>query len=374
MLIAKRTPAYAQDLPEARLRALGCHIYAGGFSIGVRLAGFRLMGHLEEWPFGVETAKKNLGVKVWQGLDTWDRAVEKHAGRIDWLYGNPPCASWSVAGYKQHSEEKSAKRWHKDDRTKCTERLFALVPRIEPTVFSWECVAAVMRNGREFVDTRAEEMTELGYRVYLVLFDAWDTGLPQRRTRFFFVASKVRLKFEQPAIEAPTVRSVIEGFEDDPGDGLKAPTYIEDILKRMKPNVTRQLYREYDELWERRGKEPPRNPKTGNRMGRPAYLQVRIGYDKPAARTITGGPAYFHPVENRPLTFREQAGLCGWPRGWDWRPAGSLHKQYQEVGKAVTPPAAEWLARIVRAGLERGAEATPRVVLKNYLTGRGSAV
>ena len=179
--------------------ALGYHIYAGGFSLGVRRAGFQLVGHLEDWNFGVETSKKNLGIPVWTPDSQWDEPLGKYHS-VPLLYGNPPCASWSQAGQKILDTEKNKDRWKHDSRTDCTRKLFSLVEKIEPKILIWECVAAAMKNGLEFVNEQADYMRSLGYEVHLTLFNAMDLDVPQTRKRFFFVASKYRFEIEKPAV------------------------------------------------------------------------------------------------------------------------------------------------------------------------------
>lgn len=76
--------------------ALGVHIFAGGFTCGVRAAGFRILGHLEDTPYGVESARRNFpGLDVRVGEGDWREA--EFAGRVDFLYSNPPCFSASTA-------------------------------------------------------------------------------------------------------------------------------------------------------------------------------------------------------------------------------------------------------------------------------------
>ncbi len=352
----------ARKVEDGRPTALGVHIYAGGFTIGVQRAGFRVLGHLEEWPFGVETSKKNLGVRVFQGLDTWDDAVRRFAGKVDWLYGNPPCASWSVAGRKVADKERNVDRWAKDGRTDCTRRLFALIPRVNPTVFTWESVAAAKKNGAVFVDERSEEAMKLGFRVYHVLFDGYDCGLPQHRRRFFFVASKVRIPFERPSMKHTTVREALAKVKD-PGDAIDTRDYAVKILKRMPKGVAGSLHHYFNKMWKGRTGDVPRN-KHGQVKGRPGFLHKRVPWDGPAP-TVTGGYHLYHPDENRVLSPTEQKVLCGYPLSYEF--AGSISAQYAQIGKAVLPPSAEWLARCVMAGIEAGEKVSPKVVQRNYL-------
>lgn len=357
---------------DTRPTALGVHIYAGGFTLGVQKAGFRVLAHLEEWPFGVETVKNNLHLPVYQGLDSWDDAVAKYAGKVRWLYGNPPCAAWSTAGHRPVKQDVGSvtdvDRWQKDARVDCTRRLFALVPRIRPEVFTWESVAAATRAGAPFVEECTKEMVAQGFRVYQVLFDGHDTGLPQHRRRFFFVASKWRIRWEKGNKAGLTPRDAWAKLGDPgPGANLVNPLYV-NLLKRMKKNKMTKLRHFFD-------RENPdesklkRNPKTGNVIGRPGYLQIRVGLDE-VGPTIVGNTNYMHPLEPRYLTVKEQAALCGWPKDYKFAGKG-LAVQYQQIARAVLPPAAKWLADNVMRGLEAAEPSKPGLTRVDFLHGEG---
>ena len=159
-----------------------------------------MLAHLEEGPFGVETAKKNMpDLGVLYPESNWGPVTDYARDQFDLLYGNPPCASWSQAGVKvRDKEDRNEARWSKDGRTDCTVRLFALLEKLRPKIFLWESVAAAMKNGAAFVQQRVEQVNKLGYHAWLITFNGADCGLPQRRKRFFFLASKVKVDVEGP--------------------------------------------------------------------------------------------------------------------------------------------------------------------------------
>lgn len=349
----------ARPEDDGRPTALGCHIYAGGFSLGIREAGFRLLGHLEEGPFGADTSRRNLGIPVWEDPRLWRGIARRHRG-CSWLYGNPPCSSWSQAGVKIDTS-KNVRRWAQEPATDCTRRLFSLIKYAEPTVFTWESVAAAMVNGREFVDERCEEVVSLGYRVYRVLIDGAYCGLPQHRRRFFFVASKVKIPFHRPSMQPLTVREAWTDMED-PGEKSRPPDCVRDILRGMPKGVKGSLTKWWMRDWLGREDEMPRNPRTGLVLGRPGFLNTRVGWDQ-IAPTITGGSNYYHPDEPRALTVLEQQLLCGYPIDYEF--VGP--SKFGQVGKAVLPPPARWLALQVKVGLSLGVTASPGVTDRDFL-------
>lgn len=356
---------------KARVRksftALGCHIYAGGFSIGVRDAGFRLLGHLEESEFGAETSRNNLGVPVWVGQENWGPVIEQHAGKVDWLYGNPPCSSWSSAGVKFGAVE--LERWKSHPLTKCTERLFGLVPQLRPKIFTWESVATAASRGRAFVEASSREMVAQGYNVHHVLVNAYDCGVPQIRKRFFFVASRVQLDFKAPDVTRITPRQawkVITPRQAAASPAATLPAVYLDVLRDMPKNERKKLLHHY---LEQRGLKRSDIKSGGEKVkGRPGFLLWRLSYDEPAP-VVVGSAMLCHPKELRHISVIETQLLCGYPR--DYVFAGSRTKQYLQIAKAVMPPVAKWLGKQVHRGLEAGvAVKVPAVTEHNFINGR----
>ncbi len=72
--------------------ALGVHIFAGGFTVGVMDAGFKVLAHLEDSAYGVSTAVHNFpGLDVRIGRENWQET--EFVNKVDLLYANPPCFS-----------------------------------------------------------------------------------------------------------------------------------------------------------------------------------------------------------------------------------------------------------------------------------------
>lgn len=375
------------------MRALGAHVYAGGHTVGVLQAGFAVTHHLEEGNFGAETSRRNLGVEVRVGVENWhpgDFGPGGREGHVDWVYTNPPCAAWSAGGYKVRkctciAGEEGAPfpdahlldcalmregppppdaRWRTDARVDCCRRCFDLVDPVQPLVFSWECVARAAQ-AADFQRDRVRFCWERGYDVHALLFDGADAGLASRRRRFFFVASRVALEFEAPSVGARTPRQVWEGL--DPGPVVPLGKNEQRVIEAMPPGRG-QLSKSFTSLIAKveNGYRP------GQKMaGRPSFMHRRLAWDEPSF-TVAGGQHLYHPEEPRSLTVAEQAALLGYPRGYEF--VGRPTAQYAQIGKAVTPPAAKWLADNVMRGLVRGEPTDPlrrRSTMWDFLKGAG---
>jgi DNA (cytosine-5)-methyltransferase 1 len=343
-------------MTREKLTALGAHVYAGGFTVGVRRAGFRVLAHLEEWEFGVETARRNLGVEVRVGPGSWH--PEEFRG-ADLVYCNPPCASWSEAGRKVIAKERNTARWSHDGRTKCTELCFELVAAVRPKVFIWESVAAATVNGAGFVEGRIALCHDLGYDVHGLLFNGADCGLPQTRRRFFFVASRVRFDPRPPPLVEEAARRGV-----DPCALWRTPRQVirqelgrrvgeyERVLKTYDRIVDEArpgepLHKAYMRL--HRGRPPV--SERGQRADCPGFMHQKVDPDRHAP-TVTGSAHLYHWGEHRTLSVDEMKVICGYPANYEF--VGRLGDRYAQIAKAVLPPPAEWLARQVRAAIEAG--------------------
>ena len=321
--------------------ALGMHIYAGGFTLGVQAAGFKTLAHLEEWNFGVKTSRDNLMIEVRTPVSNW--RPEEFAGKVDLLYCNPPCAIFSVAGVSP-IKERNVEKWKHDGRTNCTNLCFEMIGVIRPKMFIWECVAAAFTKGREFIEIKVKEVAKLGYRSHVVLFNGRDCGLPQSRKRMFFVAST--LEFDPVLPKRSTYLTPKDVWSNLPkGHELDCPEMNKrDIapLKWCHKNQSRSIRGG----WEAQNEVVMVN---GKAKGRPPFVCQSVLLDKPAG-TITGGDVYYHPTELRKLSVIEQQLLCGYPVDYEFK--GRLGEKYQQIGKAVTPPAGEWIARQCKKAIE----------------------
>ena len=343
------------------MNALGVYIFAGGFSIGMRAAGFKVLGHLEDGPFGVDTVKQNMpDIKVHTDPGAWPFTAYREQS-IDVIFCNPPCAPWSGAAVKPARNRHVidlADSYRHDPRVSCVYNAFDVLRYLRPPIWAWESVQGAFTRGRELCDDLAEEATELGYSVSYVLLNGVHLGVPQERRRFFFIAHRVAIDWEYPRIETPvTVRQAWQAaglirrnshadfrhhesskdlklMDDVPQGGGLRMQWEAKMLKKVGP----------EETW-------PRN-KLGAVIGRPAFTNRRLAYDRPS-KTIMGGTHLVHPTEDRWISVKEAQFLCSYPVDYEFSP-DAPEACYPEIGKAVLPIVGEWLGRNLWRALERG--------------------
>lgn len=320
--------------------AVGAYIFAGGFTVGVKRAGFEVVGHLEDGDYGVETSQRNHpGLEVWRRPEEWPNG---HG--IDFVYSNPPCAPWSAAGLK--GRDFSSGYDPRDPRVSCFQRAFGLLERLRPRVLAIESVTQAYTRGRPMLDAMSREAEGLGYATTFALHDAYDCGLPQRRRRVFAVFHDVEMLWERPAPgDGPrTVREALAGLVDEPREVGKLTPSLARGLHLVKPG---------EKLRAVFGRAFPGTPL-------PSFLRQRLHWDRPSPTHLGAqGTVLYHPDEDREISVREAQVLCGYPASYEFV-ASTIVKKHAQVAQAVTPPAGAWIAATVRRSVE--ANSRPRTL------------
>jgi DNA (cytosine-5)-methyltransferase 1 len=168
----------------------------GGSSLGYRMAGFKVVWANEFIPAARETYLANFPDTVVDGRDIRTvtgaeilTATGLAAGELDILDGSPPCASFSMAGKRQHHWGKVKKY---SETTQRTDDLFfeyiRLLRELRPRRFIAENVSGLVKGvGKGFFLEIFAGLKAAGYRVESRLLDAQWLGVPQARQRIFFV-------------------------------------------------------------------------------------------------------------------------------------------------------------------------------------------
>lgn len=291
----------------------------GGTTQGVKDAGFRVLGGVEIDDLAVKTFRANhKRVKVWH-KDVTELTPEellKHhrlkPGQLDLLIGCPPCQAFSSMRRLNGSKrvrDKAAK-----------DLVFEYLKFVEglmPKVVMLENVPHLIDDYR--FNEVLQRLRELGYEGQPEVFNAASYGVPQRRRRMVFIASRV---------------GPIEYAE---GTGRKQKTVRQAIGKLPKPGQSRDALHNLPE-----SRSPKvadiiaRIPKNGGSrlsLGKKDQLKChkkcdgfkdvygRMSWDT-LSPTITSGcvnPSkgrFLHPEQNRTITLREAALLQTFPKGY----------------------------------------------------------
>lgn len=156
---------------------------AGGMDVGFAKAGFDIVWANEILKDACATYEANhAGIMRCGDIRDYLDDVEELKD-IDVVFGGPPCQGFSVAG----------KMDPHDERSKLIFSFFDVVERVKPRAFVLENVKALARLGKwqPVRDAMFQKAWDLGYDyVDLIVLNATEYGVPQKRERMFFVGIK----------------------------------------------------------------------------------------------------------------------------------------------------------------------------------------
>jgi len=240
------SPYNLKDVYDAsareKFKVISTFAGGGGSSTDYRLAGGKVLcinefveearkTYAENYP---ETLILSDDIKELTGKDLMD-AVGVSEGEVDILDGSPPCSAFSMAGIVSHKSGGkhsdgwgSTKNYSDGKKVENIEDLFfeflRVAKDIQPKVIVAENVAGLtMGEAKEYYNKIQNTFEEIGYDVSSKLLNSVNFGVPQTRTRVFFigvredVTSKVGLTFMNIASIFPEgnkdIISLEEAFE-----------------------------------------------------------------------------------------------------------------------------------------------------------------
>jgi site-specific DNA-cytosine methylase len=352
------------------LTAMGVYVFAGGFSLGVEKAGFKVCGHLEGDNFGVKVATQRWPVCVLPPAH-WLKGVADTmlaSGSVpDLIHMNPPCSAYAKNGLRGGLS---------DPIMKCVEMCVDFGLRMQPKAFVWELVPGIYDRDPQYLHNYAKRCAEHGYEVHAFLTNSALHGAPQARPRFHFVASKYKIDWQ----------GTYDG-EDDDHKGWKPIQWA--IDKVAEAEKTRKLKNHMDSIGQTQLEKivkycPPGTylsqlpdyvyienyKKRGGRAWQPGdsppgVSRLRAMPDKPSP-VIIGGMSTAHPSVDRFMTARECATVMGFPLDFEF--SSSRTMPYKEIGKGLCVENARFVALAIAQAIERGepADPTPRFISTDW--------
>jgi len=243
---------------------------------------------------------------------------------------------------------------------------------LDPETIWFENVPGIVRS--EAANSLRKGLSVLGYNFDEPLrLSATDLGVPQKRIRSIFVASKSTeilgrvdsLRSNLTGENPPTVRMAFSGLEPiGPGEGC-----MTDPLHRGRNHAARTM---------ERLRAIPKD--GGSRSALPTELQLachrklpansfpdvygRMSWDSPAPTLTTGCTdvtrgRFAHPEEDRAITLREAARLQTFPDTYRFN--GSRTEIARLIGNAVPYEMARQIFSHLFAGASNAENATPKI-------------
>lgn len=315
-----------------KFNAVGMHIYAGGFSLGMQ-KHFDVKCHLEELDLGTETFRQNCPeIPVYLGKPN-DWPLDK-LRNVDVLFCNPPCNSWSACSATVFH---GGDNWRTDARTNFSKTCFKTFVRLRPHIFVWESVTRAYTLGRELVDGFIKVANGEGYDTTILLIDLAKIGGSQQRRRFLFVAHDVQVDFRHQPAAGPTPRELLKD--------IKPTTYPQLFLS---PDVARlaQCTKVGHGLRETFDKLVPVEKRQlkvcGSRTviaGRPSFMRVKLDPDAVCPTLTSFG--LLHWDEPRMLAPNEFSLLMGYPKTYQF--AGPPETHVAQIAKGVSPVVGDFM-------------------------------
>ncbi len=355
---------------------------AGGFSLGIEQAGFDVLVAVENDPIHAATYTFNFPLTKVLCADaaTLTAEVIKQAahqaytshnpqaqqswnGRIDLIFGGPPCQGFSIIG----------KRLVNDERNSLVFHFYRLVTALNPRYFVMENVPGIaVGKHQKWLKQLKTQFKKAGYKVQADILNAADFGVPQKRRRLFLIGSQEEgvtlVSLPKPQSKLVTVGEAIADLPDlDNFPELKTTDEVllnsEQLPLQQKSSLYAQMLRgevsgdniSYKRLWnpqlltssmqtqhsenciDRFAATHPNQREQISHLRRLDInglchtLRAGTGHERGSYTS----PRPIHPIQPRVISVREAARLHSFP---DWfRFHQTKWHGFRQVGNAVPP-------------------------------------
>jgi DNA (cytosine-5)-methyltransferase 1 len=366
--------------PKAIDLFCGC----GGISSGLERSGFEILAGIDIEKVFLQSYELNFphAVTILQDLALAEptevmEQIGIKRGKLDLLAGGPPCQ-----GFSKNVPRKN--RYLEDPKNKLVRAFLNMAKYIMPRYILMENVAE-MQNGFEqaYTNLIVELLESYGYSVSYNVLYAPDFGVPQRRRRAFFLASR-----DTKSVSFPMPTHFNDGglpnlFDNKPyvtvWDAIGDLPQLEHGEGEDPTAYNHAPFHSYQE-WARYGSDRIYNhvarhlqPTQYARLSSiapgqtlqdlPEKLRPKSGYSGAYGRltkemlapTITrwvfhpGSGRFGHPVTPRVITIREAARLQAFPD--TFRFTGTYIQQSHQVGNAVPPLLSETIGRALLSSI-----------------------
>ena len=374
------TSAYTDDkTSQMEPKAIDLFSGCGGISLGLQRAGFRVIAAADNNRKYSATYVKNFPSVHFlhdslAEINPKDlmKTLGLKPGDLDLLAGGPPCQGFS-------KNVPRSQRRADSQNNKLIVTFLDYCDTFRPKAVMMENVAE-MKSGFDeaYTNQIRDRLSKIGYKVHEGVFNAADYGVPQRRRRAFFVATRNDLSnFKFPATTHGdgngipphlTIRDAISDLpklEDGEGEPLlsyekAAETAFQKLMRKGSKKLSNHKTRKLKPLQSKRLSclKPGQGIKD-----LPSSIRPKGGYSGAYGRltwemtspTITrwvfhpGSGRWGHPEQIRVLTTREAARIQSFPDHFVFH--GTFTDMAGQIGNAVPPLLSEAVARAIKSAL-----------------------
>lgn len=335
----KNQPRCSKPPEHTKPTAVDLFSGCGGLTVGLKRAGFRVLGAVDVDPLSVETYKANhRDVKVWEGdirklePSSLAAALGLTKKRLDLLAGCPPCQGFSTLRTLNGAVQID------DPRNDLLLEFERFIKALLPRVVMLENVPGLAEDER-FRRFR-RWMNKMGYIGDHRILNAAQYGVPQRRRRLIYLAGLgMKVPFAEPSSKMKTVKEAISGL---PKAGESGDP-VHDMPEKRSPGVMKLIRRIPKDGGSRTDLPERAQLECHRRCNGFKDVYGRMRWDD-VAPTITSGcfnPSkgrFLHPEEDRAITMREAALLQGFPRRYKFPTTSNKVAIALLIGNALPPP------------------------------------
>ena len=332
----------------------------GGLTVGLKRAGFRVLGAVDVDPLSVKTYKANhRDVTLWEKdireldpqelLDT----LGLKKGGLDLLAGCPPCQGFSTM------RTLNGALMVDDPRNDLLLEFARFVEALLPRAVMMENVPGLADDKR--FEAFLRKLKKLGYLGAHRVLNAAEYGVPQRRRRLIYLAGLgMEISFADKAAKMKTVEEAIGGL---PKAGQSGDP-VHDMPENRTPKVLEVIRLIPKDGGSRRDLPEEFQLECHKRCNGFKDVYGRMAW-KEVAPTITSGcfnPSkgrFLHPEEDRAITMREAALLQGFPRRYKFPTNNNKSAVALMIGNAVPPPFIAANGRSIKRALRNSAGTLP---------------
>lgn len=190
---------YLPSVLDSKTHGLSFFSGGGGLDIGAQMAGIKVLtsldfdkdsiSTLQANPFFAHTQHRLDDIRNVKVSDFTETLRINNPEKLV-LLGGPPCQPFSKAGYWKTLAE----RLGPDDPRNMIGNYLCVIDEIKPDGFILENVESILHpHNIQAIEDLANSLEKMRYNYVLVKANACDYGVPQKRKRVFFIASKKRI-------------------------------------------------------------------------------------------------------------------------------------------------------------------------------------
>ena len=332
----------------------------GGTSLGFEMARFQVACGVDIHKPSIETFSKNhpnaatiLGDIKEIGAEDIKSVVGELPIHV--LIGGVPCQGFSLNNRKRNKNDK---------RNTLYRELIRIAKDLRPEVIIIENVSGLISSGDAQEQIKENIRSELRMKVACKILNAQDYGVPQKRSRLFFIGLKEGNEFDFAEViktHGPGTKNNFVTIEQAIGDlpSLKAGEVSEKYKTNPKSTYQKMMRSMVNGHGVKNHKAPKHPAATikkinNTKPGHPIYprfkQRIRLKWEELSPTQVAGGIRpqfqFGHPSDNRGLTIRERCRLQSFPDSFVV--FGGIVQGRVQTGNAVPPLLAKAVALSIK--------------------------